>query len=124
MSNPSDLKRVYGALVSAYWYVPDPQTQMHGTGEQLNLLVALLEKEQKMTDQHRRKIADLDKLYSECVQIYNPASGGNRKSIILMHQIRQDVLRIAIAENLIVIDTGSLPRLSDIVGQDQRDDAA
>ena len=111
-----EIRKVFGGLVSAYWYVPDPVTQLHGTGEELNLLVALLEADGKITNGEllKKRIDDLDADYQRAVNLYNPAAGGHKEALILLHKIRQQILVIAIRENVIDIESIRQPMFSDI----------
>lgn len=108
----SDMKKVFGGLVSAYWYVPDPVTQLHGTGEELNLLIALLESGGTLDNKPllRERIAELEQQYQDALRMFNPvAVAGHKESLVLLHRIRQKILIIALCENVIDIESVRSP---------------
>jgi len=117
-----EIRKVFGGLVSAYWYVPDPVTQLHGTGEELNLLVALLEADGKIerSPQLDKHLDSLDEDYKRAINLYNPAAGGHKEALILLHRIRQQILVIAIREDVIDIESIRQPMFSDVFGQNSR----
>lgn len=113
---------MFGGLVSAYWYVPDPVTQLHGTGEELNLLVALLEADGKIerSQQLAKHLESLDEDYKKAINLYNPAAGGHKEALITLHRIRQQVLVIALQEDVIDIESIRQPMFSDVFGQNRQ----
>jgi hypothetical protein len=117
-----EIRKVFGGLVSAYWYVPDPVTQLHGTGEELNLLVALLEADQKIQSSAvlEKHLENLDEDYKRAINLYNPVAGGHKEALILLHRIRQQILVIAIREDVIDIESIRQPMFSDVFGQNRQ----
>lgn len=117
-----EIRKVFGGLVSAYWYVPDPVTQLHGTGEELNLLVALLEATGKIaeSDVLAKRVDALEEEYKQAITLYNPAAGGHKQALIMLHRIRQQILVIAIREDVIDIESIKQPMFSDVFGQNRQ----
>lgn len=111
-----EIRKVFGGLVSAYWYVPDPVTQLHGTGEELNLLIALLEADGKIeaSEQLAKHLQNLDLDYKKAIDLYNPAAGGHKEALNILHRIRQQILVIAIREDVIDIESIRQPMFSDM----------